>query len=194
MCAVELVKKGQRVDLTKGTGVNKIHVALGWDTNKYQGGEDFDLDVSVFLCQSTGKVRDDADFVFYNNLVHESGAVEHTGDERTGDAEGDDEMIKVDFSKIPSHIEKLAFVVTIHDAEARNQNFGQVSNAYVRVDNGETGEILLRFDLGEDFSIETGLAVCQIYKNNGEWKFNAVGAGYSNGLAGFVRDYGLDIK
>ncbi|MDK2600507.1 TerD family protein [Bacillus stercoris] len=192
--AVELLKKGQKVDLTKGTGVQRINVALGWDTNKYSGGHDFDLDVSVFMCDSTGKVRDDGDFIFYNKLEHDSKAVIHTGDERTGSTEGDDEMIKVNFSKMPSHIEQLAFVVTIYDAHARNQSFGQVSNAYVRVDNPDTGEQLLLFDLGEDFSIETGLAVCEIYKHNGEWRFNAIGAGYSNGLEGFVKDYGLDVK
>lgn len=188
---VELVKRGQRVDLTKGTNVSKIQVALGWDTNRYSGGHDFDLDVSVFLLGADSKVRDDSDFIFYNNLKHSSGGVEHTGDERTGASNGDDEVIKVDFTRIPAHIEKLAFVVTIHDAAARKQSFGQVLNSYVRVDNGITMSQLVKFDLGEDFSTETGLAVCEIYKVAGEWKFNAIGAGYSNGLAGFVEQYGL---
>lgn len=192
--AVELVKRGQRVDLTKGTNISKIDVALGWDTNPYDSSYDYDLDVSVFMVDSTGKVRDDGDFIFYNQLRHDSGSVEHTGDERTGAAEGDDETIKVDFSLMPPHIQKLAFVVTIHDAEKRRQNFGQVHNGYVRVDNSETGEEFLKFDLGEDFSIETGLAVCEIYRHNGDWKFNALGAGYSNGLAGFVKEYGLEAK
>lgn len=191
--AVVLVKRGQKVDLTKGSNVSRINVALGWDTNRYDGGHDFDLDVSVFMVDESGKVRDDGDFIFYNNLKHASGSVEHTGDERTGASDGDDEMIKVDFSKMPRNIEKLAFVVTIHDAKARHQNFGQVFNSYVRVDDGVSGEQLLKFDLGEDFSQETGLAVCEIYKHNGDWKFNAIGAGYANGLEGFVRDYGLQV-
>lgn len=193
MAGVELVKKGQRVDLTKGTNLSKLAVALGWDTNKYSGGYDFDLDVSVFMVNEENKTRDEGDFIFYNNLRHASGAVEHTGDELTGSAEGDDETINVDLSLMPAYIQKLAFVVTIYDAAKRNQNFGMVQNAYVRVDNGTSGEQLLKFDLGEDFSIETGVAVCEIYKSNGEWKFNAIGAGYANGLAGFVKDYGLQL-
>jgi len=192
--AVELVKRGQRVDLTKGRNVRKVNVALGWDVNRFDSGYDFDLDVSVFMCDATGKVRQDVDFVFYNNLRHPSGAVEHTGDERTGASQGDDEVIKVDFTRMPDYIEKLAFVVTIHEADLRRQNFGQVSNAYVRVDNAETGEQLLRFDLGEEFSTETAVLVCEIYKYNGEWKFNAVGAGYTKGLAAFVQEYGLQVK
>jgi tellurium resistance protein TerD len=191
--AVELVKKGQRVDLTKGTNLSKINVALGWDTNKYAGGADFDLDVSVFMVNELNKTRDEGDFIFYNNLRHASGAVEHSGDELTGGTEGDDETIKVDLSVMPAYIQKLAFVVTIYEAERRSQNFGQVSNAYVRVYDQITNEEILRFDLGEDFSIETGVAVCEIYKVNGEWKFNAIGAGYANGLAGFVKDYGLTV-
>lgn len=189
--AVELLKRGQRVDLTKGKNLTKLAVALGWDTNKYEGGFDFDLDVSVFMVDENGKTRDEGDFIFYNNLTHASGAVHHTGDELTGGTEGDDETINVDFSVMPAYIQKLAFVVTIYDAQRRIQNFGQVQNAYVRVDNADTGEQLLQFDLAEDFSIETGVAVCEIYKVAGDWKFNAVGAGYQNGLEGFVRDYGL---
>lgn len=191
--AVELLKRGQRVDLTKGKNLSKLAVALGWDTNKYAGGYDFDLDVSVFMVGENGKTRDEGDFIFYNNLTHASGAVHHTGDELTGGTEGDDETINVDFSLMPAYIQKLAFVVTIYEAERRSQNFGMVQNAYVRVDDGTSGEQLLKFDLGEDFSIETGVAVCEIYKVDGEWKFNAVGAGYANGLAGFVKDYGLTV-
>lgn len=191
--SVELVKRGQRVELTKGTNLSKINVALGWDTNKYAGGYDFDLDVSVFMVNQEGKTRDEGDFIFYNNLTHASGAVHHTGDELTGGTEGDDETINVDLSLMPAYIQKLAFVVTIYDAEKRSQNFGQVSNAYVRVDDATSGTQLLKFDLGEDFSIETGVAVCEIYKVNGDWKFNAVGAGYANGLSGFVKDYGLTV-
>ncbi|WAB25035.1 TerD [Lysinibacillus phage vB_LfM_LysYB1] len=191
--AVELVKRGSRVDLTKGSNLVRVNVALGWDTNKYQGGHDFDLDVVAFLAKGDGKVLEDRDFVFYNNLVHYSGAVEHSGDERTGAAEGDDETIKVDFSKVPAHVEKIAVCVTIHDAHARVQNFGMVSNAYLRIDNADTNEQLIRFDLGEDFAIETAVVAGELYKHNGDWKFNAIGAGYGNGLEGLVRDYGLDV-
>lgn len=191
--AVTLVKRGQRVDLTKGGALQRINVALGWDTNRHDTGFEFDLDVSVFMCKADGKVRDEMDFVFYNNLEHESGAVIHTGDELTGSAEGDDETIKVDFGVMPKHIDKLEFVVTIHEATRRKQNFGMVDNAYVRVDNADTGEQILRFDLGEDFGIETALLVCQIYKHDGEWKFNARGVGYQNGLEGFVREFGLEV-
>lgn len=191
---VELIKRGQRVELTKGTGLQRINVALGWDTNRYDNGYDFDLDVSVFMVNDKDQTRDEGDFIFYNNLEHATGAVIHTGDELTGSAEGDDETIKVDFSLMPKYIEKLAFVVTIYDAKTRGQNFGMVDNAYVRVDNGDTGEQLLKFDLGEDFGIETGLLVCEIYKHEGNWKFNAKGVGYANGLAGFVRDFGLQVK
>lgn len=191
--AVELVKRGSRVDLTKGSNLVRVNVALGWDTNKYNGGYDFDLDVVAFLAKADGKVLEDRDFIFYNNLAHYSGAVEHSGDERTGASEGDDETIKVDFSKVPSHIEKIAVCVTIHDAHARSQNFGMVSNAYLRIDNADTNEQLIRFDLGEDFAIETAVVAGELYKHNGDWKFNAIGAGYGNGLEGLVRDYGLDV-
>ena len=201
--AIELVKRGAKVDLTKGVATKKFNVALGWDTNKYHGAHDFDLDVSVFMAMKAGtdpygkdiwKVRDEEDFIFYGKTEHATGSVIHTGDNRTGDANGDDEVIKVDFNLIPAHVEKLAFVVTIYEADARKQNFGMVSNSYVRIDNGETGEQLKRFDLGEDFSTQTGVAVCELYKHNGEWKMNAIGAGYDNGLAGFVKDYGLEVK
>jgi len=190
------LSKGQKVDLTKGTNITKVKVALGWDTNKYDGSADFDLDVVAFLAQGNGKVKGEADFVFYNNLVHVSGAVEHTGDNLTGSGDGDDEVIYVDFAKVPEHVEKIAFAVTIHEADARRQNFGMVSNSFVRVDdvtNSAAGIPMVNFDLGEDFSIETGVVVCELYKHNGSWKFNAIGSGYSNGLAGLVKDYGLQV-
>ena len=145
--------KGQKVDLTKNNpSLTKLIVGLGWDTNKYDGGADFDLDASAFLCGENGKVLTDSDFVFYSNLKHSSGAVEHTGDNLTGEGEGDDEVIKVDLSKIPENISKIAFTVTIYDAEARRQNFGQVSNAYIHIIDQATGTELIRYDLGEDFS------------------------------------------
>jgi len=190
--SIDLVK-GQKLDLTKGTSLKNIKVALGWDAQKHVG-KDFDLDASVFCCNEKGKCVNDTDFIFYKNLKHPSGAIIHTGDDKTGENEGDDETIIVDFSKIPENISKLDFVVTIYDALARSQNFGQVNNAYVRVlDSDQNDKELLRFDLGEDFSLETGVSVCVIYRKDGEWRFQAVGSGYNNGLEGFCREHGLDV-
>ncbi|MCY8316266.1 TerD family protein [Bacillus vallismortis] len=191
--AIQL-SKGQRIDLTKtNPGLAKAVIGLGWDTNKYSGGHDFDLDASAFLVDAHDNCVNDLDFVFYNNLEHPSGGVTHTGDNRTGEGDGDDEQIIVDFSKIPAHIEKIGITVTIHDAEARSQNFGQVSNAFVRIVDEETQNELLRFDLGEDFSIETAVVVCELYRHGGEWKFNAIGSGFSGGLAALCRNYGLQV-
>jgi tellurium resistance protein TerD len=188
------LSKGQRIDLTKtNPGLTKIVVGLGWDTNKYSGGNDFDLDASAFLVDATGKVKNDNEFIFYNNLTDPAGAVEHTGDNRTGEGDGDDEQIIVDFAKLPHHIEKIGITVTIHDAEARVQNFGQVSNAFVRVINADSNQEVLRYDLGEDFSVETALVVCELYKHGSDWKFNAIGSGFSGGLADLCRNYGLQV-
>ena len=191
--AVNLAK-GQKVDLTKGNpGLSKLLIGLGWDVNKYDGGADFDLDASAFLAGENGKVSCDADFVFYGNLKHASESVVHTGDNLTGEGEGDDEVIKVELSKVPANVSRIAFTVTIYDADVRNQNFGQVSNAYIRVVNQENNEELVHFDLGEDFSIETAVVVAELYRYNGEWKFNAIGSGYSGGLAALCRDYGVNV-
>lgn len=188
------LSKGQRIDLTKtNPGLTKVVIGLGWDTNKYNGGHDFDLDASAFLTDANGRVLNDSDFIFYNNLKSSNGAVEHTGDNRTGEGEGDDEQIIVDFSLMPSHVEKIGITVTIHDADARRQNFGQVSNAFVRVINAETNQEVLRYDLGEDFSIETAIVVCELYKHGVDWKFNAIGSGFSGGLADLCRNYGLQV-
>ena len=193
------LKKGQKVDLTKGNpGLSKLLIGLGWDTNKYDGGSDFDLDASAFLLGPNEKVTSDADFVFYGNLKHASGAVEHTGDNLTGEGEGDDEVLVIDFSKVPPDVDKIAITVTIYEAQVRKQNFGQVSNAYVRVArmaNAQDmqGTEVLRFDLMEEFSVETALVVCEIYRHNGEWKFNAVGAGYQGGLEALCRAYGVNV-
>ncbi|WP_042457571.1 TerD family protein [Neobacillus dielmonensis] len=188
------LSKGQRIDLTKtNPGLTKVIVGLGWDTNRYQGGHDFDLDASAFLTDDNSRVINDSDFVFYNNLTDPSGAVEHTGDNRTGEGDGDDEQIKIDFSKVPSHVHRIAIAVTIHEAEQRSQNFGQVSNAFVRVVDEETNREILRFDLGEDFSVETAVVVCELYRHNGDWKFNAVGSGFSGGLAALCRNFGLQV-
>ena len=188
------LKKGQKVDLTKtNPGLKLILIGLGWDTNKYDGGKDFDLDSSVFMLKGDGKVRDDDDFVFYGNLKHKSGAVEHLGDNLTGAGEGDDEQIKIDLSKVPADIEKIDFTVTIYEAEERKQNFGQVENAFIRVVNQATGEELIRYDLGEDFSIETAVVIGELYRNKGEWKFNAIGSGFGGGLASLGKNYGVNV-
>lgn len=186
--------KGQKIDLTKGNpGLKKVIIGLGWDTNKYTGGFSFDLDASVFLVGQNGRTNHDEDFIFYNNLKSRNEAVIHTGDNRTGEGDGDDEQITLEFSKMPQDVEKMAVTVTIHEALSRGQNFGQVSNAYVRVINEETREEVLRYDLGEDFSVETAIVVCEIYRNNSEWKFSAIGSGFQGGLESLCTNYGLDV-
>lgn len=188
------LQKGQKVDLTKGNpSLKKLLIGLGWDVNKYDGGFDFDLDAAAFLLGANGKVNSDDDFVFYNNLKHKSGSVEHMGDNLTGEGEGDDEEIKVDLSLVPANVDKIDFTVTIYDAEARRQTFGQVSNAYIRVVDDMTGKELIRYDLGEDFSVETAVVVGEIYRNRGEWKFNAIGAGWSGGLAALGKNFGVNV-
>lgn len=186
--------KGQKVDLTKtNPGLTEVLIGLGWDTQKYDGQHDFDLDSSAFLLGSNGMVRNDSDFVFYNNNVGGNGAVRHSGDNRNGQGQGDDEVIEINLSQIPTDVQKIDFTVTIHEAEERRQNFGQVSNAYIRVINKATGEELIRYDLGEDFSIETAIVVGELYRHNGEWKFSAIGSGFSGGLAALARNFGLMI-
>jgi len=188
------LKKGQKIDLTKGNpGLSKVVIGLGWDTNKYSGGFDFDLDASVFLIDKNGKAGGIEDFIYYNNLVGGDGSVIHTGDNLTGTGEGDDEQIKIDLVNVPAHVDKVAITVTIHDAIARGQNFGQVSNAFVRVVNETNEQEVMRYDLGEDFSVETALVVCELYRYQGEWKFNAVGNGFSGGLSALCKNYGLDV-
>lgn len=189
------LSKGQKVDLTKGNpGLKNIMVGLGWDVNSFDSGADFDLDVSAFLCGSNGKCPNDKDFIFYGNLVHPSEAVKHMGDNLTGEGEGDDEQIQIDLDKIPGNIEKIAFTVTIYEAEQRRQNFGQVNNAFIRIYNEVTGEEMLRYDLGEDFSIETAAVFGELYKNGSEWKFNAIGSGYQGGLAALCASFGVDAE
>jgi tellurium resistance protein TerD len=188
------LSKGQKVDLTKtNPGLTNVVVGLGWDTNKYDGGKDFDLDSSVFLLGENGKVPSENDFIFYNNTTGGNGSVVHTGDNRTGAGDGDDEAVEINLSNVPANIHRITFTITIHDAEARNQNFGQVSNAYVRIFNPASNQELIRFDLGEDFSIETALVVGELYRHNGEWKFSAIGSGYQGGLAALATDFGLQV-
>lgn len=186
--------KGQKVDLTKGNpGLSKILIGLGWDIKRYDGGDAFDLDASAFLLGANGKVPSDDEFIFYNQMKHKSGSVEYMGDNRTGAGEGDDEQIKVDLSKVPEDIQKIDFTVTIHEAEARKQNFGQVENAFIRVVDETNNKELIRYDLGEDFSIETAVVVGELYRHNGEWKFNAIGDGFSGGLAALGKNFGVNI-
>ena len=186
--------KGQKVDLTKGNpGLKNIMIGLGWDVNAFDSGANFDLDASVFMVGENGKCPTDQEFIFYGNLKHKSGSVEHMGDNLTGEGDGDDEQIKVDLSKIPENIARVAFTVTIYDAENRRQNFGQVSNAYIRIVDTVTNQEIIRYDLGEDFSIETAVVVGEIYRINGEWKFNAIGSGFQGGLAALCGHYGIEV-
>ena len=188
------LKKGQKVDLTKtNPGLKEILIGLGWDTNKYDGGSEFDLDTAAFLLGGNGKVASDGDFVFYGNLKHASGSVEHLGDNLTGEGEGDDEQIKIDLSKVPESVEKIDFTVTIYEADERKQNFGQVENAFIRVVNMANNEELIRYDLGEDFSVETAVVIGELYRNKGEWKFNAIGSGFSGGLAALCGNFGVNV-
>lgn len=186
--------KGQKVSLNKNNpGLKDMVVGLGWDVNRYDTGGAFDLDAAAFLLTENGKISRTEDFIFYGNLEHPSGAVKHLGDNLTGVGDGDDEQIVIDLSLVPENIQKIAFTVTIYDAEARRQNFGQVSNAFIRIYNKANGEELLRYDLGEDFSIETAAVFGELYRHNGEWKFNAIGSGYQGGLAALCENYGVDV-
>ena len=189
------LSKGQKVDLTKkNPGLKKIMVGLGWDVNAFDSGADFDLDAAAFMLGANGKCPTEKEFIFYGNLKHASESVIHMGDNLTGEGEGDDEQIMVDLTKVPANVERIAFTVTIYEAEERRQNFGQVSNAFVRIFNEVTGEEILRYDLGEDFSIETAVVFGELYKNGGEWKFNAIGSGYQGGLAALCNSYGVDVE
>lgn len=187
------LSKGGNLSLSKtDPTLTKLLIGLGWD-ERATSGQDFDLDASAFLLTSTGKVRGDHDFIFYNQLKSADGAIEHTGDNRTGLGDGDDEIIKVDLTRVSPEIDKIAITVTIHDAQLRNQNFGQVANAFIRVVNEQTGAEVVRFDLAEDYSVETAMVFGEVYRHNGEWKFRAVGQGYSGGLAAMCHQYGIHI-
>lgn len=167
-------------------------VGLGWDVNAFDSGADFDLDAAAFMVGASGKCPSEKEFVFYGNLEHTSGAVKHMGDNLTGEGDGDDEQIQIDLSKVPANVEKIAFTVTIYDAEIRHQNFGQVSNAFIRLVDEVSGTEMIRYDLGEDFSIETAVVVGELYRYNGEWKFNAIGSGFQGGLAALCAHYGIE--
>ncbi|MCI9517407.1 MAG: TerD family protein [Lachnospiraceae bacterium] len=188
------LQKGQKVDLTKGNpSLKNIMVGLGWDVNAFDSGADFDLDAAAFMVGENGKCPTEREFIFYGNLEHNSGAVKHMGDNLTGGGDGDDEQIEVDLTIIPANVSRVVFTVTIYDAELRRQNFGQVSNAFIRIVDTATGSELIRYDLGEDFSIETAVVVGELYRHNGEWKFNAIGSGFQGGLAALCGHYGIEV-
>ncbi|MBN3786333.1 TerD family protein [Burkholderia sp. Ac-20353] len=187
------LQKGGNLSLSKeAPGLTRILVGLGWDPRATDGTE-FDLDASAFLLGASGKVRGDADFIFYNQLKSADGSVEHAGDNRTGAGDGDDEVIKVDLSRVPADIDKIAFTVTIHDADARKQNFGQVSNSFIRIVNETNSAEIVRYDLAEDASTETAMIFAELYRHNNEWKFRAVGQGYAGGLRAVANGYGMSF-
>ncbi|MCS3467320.1 tellurium resistance protein TerD [Pseudomonas sp. JUb42] len=187
------LQKGANLSLSKtDPSLSKLLIGLGWDPRATDGTE-FDLDASAFLLSSSGKVRSDADFIFYNQLKSADGSIEHTGDNRTGAGDGDDELLKVDLSRVPADIDKVVFTVTIHEADARKQNFGQVGGAFIRIVNEVTGAEVVRYDLAEDASTETAMIFAELYRNNGEWKFRAIGQGYAGGLKAVANSFGMNF-
>ncbi|MEU5882985.1 TerD family protein [Spirillospora sp. NPDC047279] len=187
------LSKGGNVSLTKeAPGLTAVVVGLGWDVRTTTGG-DFDLDASALLCSPENKVLSDKHFVFFNNLKSPDGAVEHTGDNLTGEGEGDDEQIKVNLATVPPEVSKVVFPVSIYDADNRQQNFGQVRNAFIRIVNQADNSELARYDLSEDASTETAMVFGELYRNGEEWKFRAVGQGYASGLAGIASDFGVNV-
>ena len=187
------LSKGGNLSLSKtDPSLNQVLVGLGWDARSTDGA-DFDLDASAFLLTQQDKVRGEHDFIFYNQTRSVDGSVEHTGDNRTGAGDGDDEALKINLALVPADIQKIAITVTIHDAESRRQNFGQVQNAFIRVVNDQTQNEIVRFDLNEDYSTETAMIFGELYRHNGEWKFRAVGQGYQGGLKAMCHQYGIMI-
>jgi tellurium resistance protein TerD len=187
------LNKGGNVSLSKeAPGLRNILIGLGWDARSTDGAA-FDLDASLFILKEDGKVRSDSDFIFYNNLKSSDGSVQHMGDNLTGEGEGDDEQIRVDLAKVPPDVTRLAVSVTIHDADARRQNFGMVSSAFIRVVNADNNAEIARFDLSEDASIETAMVFGEVYRHSGEWKFKAVGQGFGGGLGPLARNFGVNV-
>ena len=187
------LSKGGNVSLTKeAPGLTAVIVGLGWDV-RTTTGTDFDLDASALLCNEAGRVDGDGNFVFFNNLTSPDGSVEHTGDNLTGEGEGDDEQIKVNLAGVPAAVSKIVFPVSIYDAENRTQNFGQVRNAFIRVVNQADNKELARYDLSEDASTETAMVFGELYRNGAEWKFRAIGQGYASGLRGIAQDFGVNV-
>lgn len=187
------LQKGGNVNLSKeAPGLKDVHVGLGWDARSTDGSA-FDLDASAFMLKADGKVRGDSDFIFYNNKKSADGSVEHQGDNLTGAGEGDDEVVHVDLNMVPADVDKIAFTVTIHEAEARRQSFGQVSNAFIRVVNRADNKELARYDLTEDGSTETALIFGELYRNGNDWKFRAVGQGFKGGLGPLAKNFGVNV-
>jgi tellurium resistance protein TerD len=187
------LSKGGNLSLSKeAPGLSKIIIGLGWDTRSTDG-QAFDLDASAFLLNQNEKIRSDADFIFYNQLKSADGSVEHTGDNTTGEGEGDDEQIKVDLNRVPQDVQKISVAVTIHDADARKQNFGMVSNAFIRVVNEANNGEIARYDLSEDASTNTAMIFGELYRHGAEWKFRAVGQGYDGGLGPLARNFGVNV-
>lgn len=190
------LSKGAKISLQKAAGptaapINKVMVGMGWDPLTFDGGEAFDLDATVFMVGADGKTKESG-FIFYNNKV--GAGVEHMGDNKTGEGDGDDEVINITLDQIPEDIQKIAFTVTIHEADIRNQNFGMVNNSYIRIVNIDTNEEFIKYELGEDFSTETAIVVAEFYRHGGEWKMSAVGSGYAGGLAALATSFGLDVE
>lgn len=187
------LQKGGNLSLTKtDASLDVVLVGLGWDA-RASDGQNFDLDASAFLIGKNGRVRSDADLCFYNQASVGNGSVEHQGDNRTGEGDGDDEQIKVTLSKLPADIEKVAITVTIHEFESRRQNFGMVSNAYIRLVNEQTGQEIVRYDLSEDASTETAMIFAKLYRKDSGWSFRAVGQGYNGGLGPLAKNYGVNV-
>ncbi|OIV38508.1 chemical-damaging agent resistance protein C [Mangrovactinospora gilvigrisea] len=187
------LSKGGNVSLSKeAPGLTAVSVGLGWDARSTTGA-DFDLDASALMTDAAGKVISDQHFVFFNNLKSPDGSVEHTGDNLTGEGEGDDEVINVNLAAVPQDVAKIVFPVSIYEAEARQQNFGQVRNAYIRVLNQAGGAEVARYDLSEDASTETAMVFGELYRNGAEWKFRAIGQGYASGLRGIAQDFGVNV-
>ena len=187
------LNKGGNLSLSKtDPSLNNVLIGLGWDARPTDGA-DFDLDASAFMLKADGKVRSDADFIFYNQKRSACGSVEHLGDNLTGKGEGDDETLVVQLNNVPTDVERVTFAVTIHEAETRKQNFGQVSNAFIRVVNKDSGVEIARYDLSEDASVETAMIFGEIYRHNGEWKFKAIGQGYAGGLSPLVKQFGVGV-
>ncbi len=192
--AVKL-SKGQKVDLTKTNPNSKeIIVGLGWASNQEGSSQSFDIDASAFLIGANGKVKDENDLVFYNNPSGGQGSVRHSGDNKRGSGEGDDEQIRINLSTVPAYIEKIAFTITINDAQTKRQSFGDLKSSYVRILNANTNELLLKYELGQEFSVETAIVAAEIYRHAGEWKFNAIASGFQGGLAALCRNFGLEVE
>ncbi|HZK53701.1 MAG TPA: TerD family protein [Desulfosporosinus sp.] len=189
------LSKGQKVDLTKSNpNLKEIIVGLGWAANSSASSSNFDLDASAFLIGSNGKVKDENDLVFYNNPSGGQGSVKHSGDNKKGSGEGDDEQIRINLSAVPSYIEKIAFTITINDAQIKRQSFGDIKNSYVRILNASTNELLLNYELGQEFSVETAIVAAELYRHAGEWKFNAIASGFQGGLGALCHNFGLEVE